>query len=257
MIAVTGLRKRFGALPVLDGIDLAIHRGRVTAIVGPNGSGKTTLIKTLLGLVRPDAGEVSIDGRVLNGDDEYRAHIGYVPQTARFPENLTPRELVRMLTDLRGARRDPDPVMVAEFGLTAEMDKPVRVLSGGNRQKVSALAAFLFDPALLILDEPTAGLDPVASSALKDRILRRRAEGTTFVLTSHVMADLEELADDVVLLLQGRVQYAGPLQQLCVVTGERRLERAVASLMLEGARGVGARAAAADDTAQEAIVACA
>ena len=233
ILQVDGLTKRFGALPVLQHVQVAIARGRVTAILGPNGAGKTTLIKTLLGLTRADAGRIELDGRVLGDDPQVRATIGYMPQIARFPENLTGAELMAMLVDLRGPAATLDRELVDRFRLGTELTKPLRTLSGGTRQKVNAVLAFLFTPTLLVLDEPTAGLDPIASGVLKDKIREERERGRTFVLTSHVMSELEELADDVVLLLDGTVRFTGSLQELKVRTKQVNLERAVAQLMRE------------------------
>jgi Cu-processing system ATP-binding protein len=232
MITIRGLAKRFGALDVLRALDLDIRPGRVTALIGPNGAGKTTLIKSMLGLTRPDRGEITIGGTRVNGDESYRRHIGYMPQIARFPENLTAAELFEMLTDLRGAAADAvDDELLRRFAIGDQLRKPLRTLSGGTRQKVNAIAAFLFRPPLVILDEPTAGLDPVASGILKDKILAERASGTTFILTSHIMSEVEELADDMAFLLDGIVRYAGPVDELKARTAERNLERAVALLM--------------------------
>ena len=234
MIAITGLRKRFGAQEVLRGLDLGIARGRVTAIVGPTGAGKTTLIKTLLGLTRADAGTILFDGAPIAGRDDYRARIGYMPQIARFPENLTGADLLALVTDLRGGTVARDEELVERFELRPSLDKPLRVLSGGTRQKVNAALAFLFAPDLLVLDEPTAGLDPVSSGILKDKIAAARLAGRTVVLTSHIMSELEELSDDVAFLLDGEVRFAGPLADLTRETRQLTLERAVAEMMLRG-----------------------
>ncbi len=239
MIHIAGLQKSFGKLEVLRGIDLQLARGRVTAILGPNGAGKTTLIKMMLGLARPDAGCICIDGQVLNGDPSYRARIGYMAQTARLPENLTAAELLGLMKDLRGSSASTDEELVSSLGLEGELDKPMRTLSGGTRQKVNAVLAFLFRPDLLVLDEATAGLDPVASSTLKDRILEVRGEGRTVLVTSHILSELEELADDVVFLLDGHVSFAGPLESLKLATRQHTLERAIARIMLESADGKG------------------
>jgi len=234
MIAIDGLTKRFGALPVLQGLDLAVARGRVTAIIGPNGAGKTTLIKCVLGLARADGGRILFDGERVGEHSDYRARVGYMPQIARFPENLTGAELIAMLTDLRGEGAETDEGLIADFGLERDLRKPLRTLSGGTRQKVNAVLAFLFRPCLLILDEPTSGLDPVSSGVLKDRIRAVRDEGRTVIVTSHVMSELEELADDVALLLDGRARFAGPVHDLKVRTRQLSLERAVAEMMLTG-----------------------
>jgi Cu-processing system ATP-binding protein len=232
MIRMTGVSKSFGVRPVLRNISVEFRPGCVTAVLGPNGSGKTTLIKMLLGLVRPDEGRIEIDGTVLDGDCTYRRNIGYMPQAARFPENLSGREIMAMLRDLRGPGTADDRQLLNAFELEPELDKPVRILSGGNRQKVSAAAAFLFDPQIIILDEPTAGLDPIAAGVLKDRIRKERLRGRTVLLTSHVLSEVEQMADDVVVLLEGAVRWAGPLPGLRAATQEPTLERAIARLML-------------------------
>ncbi|HET9004611.1 MAG TPA: ABC transporter ATP-binding protein [Gemmatimonadaceae bacterium] len=238
MINIAGLTKRYGAHEVLRGIDLEIAPGRVAAIVGPNGTGKTTLIKAVLGLVRPDAGTITVDGNVIGEDCGYRARIGYMPQIPRFPQNLTGAELLAMLRDMRGGERGGqaiDEELIGRFQLGNQLAKPVRTLSGGTQQKLNAVMAFLFSPNLLILDEPTAGLDPASSAVFKDKILAERDAGRTFVLSSHFMNELEELADDVVFLLEGRVQYRGPVEELMRSTRQANLGRAISFLMMKGA----------------------
>ena len=232
MIEITKLTKRFGAHEVLRGVDLRIERGRVTGIVGPNGAGKTTLLKLLLGLSHPTTGELRIDGKLVGDDESYRARIGYMPQIARFPENLTASELFAMLRDLRGDSGDLDEEMLNRFELAPHLDKPLRVLSGGTRQKVNACLALLFRPALLMLDEPTAGLDPLSSATFKDKIAALRGDGVTVVVASHIMSELEELCDDVAFLLDGVVRYVGPVSQLTAMTRQANLERAIAALMI-------------------------
>jgi len=215
---------------VLRGLDLTIHPGRVTAVVGPNAAGKTTLIKTILGLVRADrgGGSVEVDGIPVNGGPAYRERIGYMPQAARFPEHLTGREVIRFLMDLRGRTTGPDEELIERFRLEPSLDKPIRTLSGGTRQKLNAVVACLFRPSLLILDEPTAGLDPVSAGILKDKVLRAPAAGVTVLLTSHIMSEVEELAQDLVFLLEGTIAFQGTVDALLAQTGETRLERAIA-----------------------------
>ncbi len=237
VIEAHGLTKRFGKLEVLRGVDLRVEPGRITGLVGPNAAGKSTLLKAVLGLVRPDGGTLRVLGQPVNGGEGYRHGLGYMPQAPHFPDNLTGAEVLRMLKDLRGAERPQDEVLLKAFGLEGELMKPVRVLSGGTRQKLSAAIAFLFRPGLLVLDEPTASLDPVASGAFKEHLLERRAAGTAVLLASHTLSELEEIADDIVFLLEGRVQFHGPVSQLMALTGFARLERAIAALMQrEGAR---------------------
>jgi Cu-processing system ATP-binding protein len=231
MIDIRGVTKSFSGRDVLRGVDLEVQTGRVTAIVGPNGAGKTTLIKCLLGLTRIGGGRITVDGVPLTDDPAYRARIGYMPQSPRFPENLTGNELIAMLRDLRGPAAKTDDSLLRAWKLDPELSKPLRVLSGGNRQKVNAVTAFLFRPDVLILDEPTAGLDPAASALLKDVIIDQREKGRTFIVTSHVMSQLEEIADDVAFMLDGTIRFMGSLRSMKEQTREKNLERAVAAMM--------------------------
>ena len=152
-----------------------------------------------------------------------------------FPEHLTANDLIALLSEMRGRDAAMDRALIDGFRLGADLAKPLRALSGGTRQKVNAVLAFLFSPDLLILDEPTAGLDPIASGVLKDKVTEERARGRTILLTSHVMSELEELADDIVFLLDGVVRFAGPLSGLKLRTRQLNLERAIAQLMQAGA----------------------
>jgi Cu-processing system ATP-binding protein len=231
MIRAEGLTKSFGKLKVLDGIDFAIERGSVTAVLGPNASGKSTLIKAILGLVRPDAGEIFIGAEKVTRRWDYRSRIGYMPQIARFPDNLKVKELIRMVVDIRGLGEPTDTGLLADFELHPLMDRPLRVLSGGTRQKINTAIAFMFSPDILILDEPTAGLDPVATAIFKERIARERSEGKTVVLASHNMHEVEEAADRILFLLDGRTCFDGSLLALKRDTAQPRLERAVITLM--------------------------
>jgi Cu-processing system ATP-binding protein len=189
-------------------------------------------MKSIVGLIRPDSGSIVVDGVRVNGDERYRAAIGYMPQIARFPENLTAAELFAMLRDLRGLDVQVDESLVRAFNLEPHLHKPLRVLSGGTRQKVNAAMAFLFRPKVLVLDEPTAGLDPLSSAILKDAIIERRALGAAVLVTSHIMSELEELCDDVAFLLDGVIRFVGPVKELTTITRQANLERAVASLMI-------------------------
>lgn len=230
-LLIERLRKSFGSLPVLEGIDLQFGPGQTTAVIGPNGAGKTTLIKCILGLVKPSAGDVRVRGKSVLEGHRYRRHIGYMPQAPAFPDGLSGREIINLLQTFRGVSGGGERALIARFGLGAQLEKPVRTLSGGTRQKLSAVLAFLFEPPILILDEPTAGLDPVSSASLKDHLRERAEAGATVLLTSHVMADLEELCDRVVFLMDGLIRFDGSLDDIRNRTGEGRLERAIASLL--------------------------
>ncbi len=230
-VRVVGARKRYGSLDVLRGVDLEPVAGRVTAVLGPNGAGKTTLLKVILGLVRADEGVVEVSGQRVGDDARYRHGLGYMPQLPRFPGNLSARELTEMLDDLRSFTGDPDEELLDAFSLRGELNKPFRTLSGGTRQKVNAALAFRYRPSLLVLDEPTASLDPVAARSLKDKVRRERDRGRTILLTSHDLGQVQALADDVVFLLDGTVRFCGTLTRLLALTGHTDLEGAIATLM--------------------------
>jgi Cu-processing system ATP-binding protein len=233
MIEISGVRKRFGAQRVLDGVDVSIEPGRITAIVGPNAAGKSTLIKCVLGLTRPDDGSITVAYKPIDDAGAYRADIGYMPQIARFPENISGRDLLDMIVDVRGRPATQDD-LIDRFGLRPHLGKPLRALSGGTRQKINAVIAFLFAPPVLLLDEPSAGLDPVSAGILKDRLRAERDAGATVVLTSHVLSEIDELADDVAFLVDGRIRYAGPVHDLKRVTRQFTLERAMAHVLTNG-----------------------
>ena len=231
MITVKNLIKNFGKNAVLKSIDLTIDAGKVTAIVGPNGSGKTTLIKTILGLVRPTDGIIEVDGKSIKDDYLYRNKIGYMPQIARYPENLTGNEIISLIKSIRNSDEFSDSEILSSLKLEPEMEKPFKNLSGGTKQKISALIAFAFNAKIIILDEPTAGLDPISSSYFKDLVLKQKEEKKTIILTSHLMNEVQELSDEIVFLLEGEIKFKGTIQSLLEDKKETKLERAIAELM--------------------------
>jgi Cu-processing system ATP-binding protein len=231
MIKITGLNKKFKKHQVLKSLNLTIETGKVTAIVGPNGSGKTTLIKSILGLIKPTAGKIEVDGEEITGNFTYRNKIGYMPQIAKYPDNLTANELLSLVSQLRNNYDVFSEELINSFDLSGEMKKPFKNLSGGTKQKVSAIIAFSFNPLIYFLDEPTAGLDPVSSSFFKDLILKEKQNNKTCVLTSHIMSEVQELADEIVFLLEGEIKFKGTLEDLLKGSKESKLERAIAEMM--------------------------
>ncbi|MBX7204310.1 MAG: ABC transporter ATP-binding protein [Bacteroidia bacterium] len=231
MIEVKALTKNFGKLRVLKGVNISFHKGEVVSVIGPNGSGKTTLIKSILGMVIPDSGEILLDGKSINGQWKYRSKIGYMPQIGRYPDNMKIGQVFSMMRDLRTDATAPDESVLNSYKLPSLFDKTMRTLSGGTRQKVSAALAFLFNPDILILDEPTAGLDPLASEILKQHILEAKSQGKCILITSHIMSEVDELADRIVYMMDGEVAFDKTIKQIKEETGEERLGRAIANLM--------------------------
>lgn len=229
MITINNLEKSFGKLKILKGVNLFLESGQVYAFLGPNGSGKTTLLKSLLGLVKPDRGEIIIDGHQVQKDWKYREEIGYLPQIARFPENLKVSELFRLIKDMRKENVDVME-LVRYFGLEASLDKKLKNLSGGMKQKVNAILAVMFDPKILIMDEPSVGLDPTSHIKLKEVILQKRREGKTVLLTTHILSDVEELADQIIYLMEGKILFQGSPEELMAAQQEVRIDKAIAKL---------------------------
>lgn len=231
MLSLSHVNKSFGKLAVLKDVSLTFEAGKSYALIGPNGSGKTTLIKSVLGMVLPNTGVISVNGKDIKGDDQYRKWIGYMPQIGRYPDNLTIGQLIDMMKNIRAEVTDVDEELIDAFKLYKLYGKPMRTLSGGTRQKVSAALAFLFKAPILILDEPTAGLDPISSELLKEKILNEKRKGKLVIITSHILSDLDELATDLVYLFEGQVQYSNLVEVLKQEAGETRLSKAIATMI--------------------------
>lgn len=230
MIEITNLFKQFNKNVVLSGLNLTIASKGIFAILGPNGSGKTTLIKSILGMVIPDKGSITVLGENIKKNSNYRKQIDYLPQIANFPSNLKVKELIRMIKDLRG-KTEREEKLIKQFALEPYLDKKLGNLSGGTKQKVNILLTFMFDSPILILDEPTTGLDPLALIELKNLILEEKKNGKTILITSHIMSFVEEMTDEIVFLLEGTIYFKGAIQELKEKTKQDNLEHAIASLL--------------------------
>jgi len=232
MILATNVTKKFGKLTALDSINVSCNKGESIALIGPNGSGKTTFIKCLLGMVVPDSGFITFDRQNIKHDWKYRSRIGYMPQIGRFPENMTIAQVLDMMKDLRKRFKTGfDEELIGAFGLDAIMDKRMRTLSGGTRQKVGASLAFMFQPDVLILDEPTAGLDPVSTEILKSKIVKEKEAGKLIMITSHVLSDLDEIITQIIYMQDGKLKFHKSFEQLKEETGELQLSKAIARIM--------------------------
>jgi ABC-2 type transport system ATP-binding protein len=214
-IEVRGLRKSFGRTVALDGLDLTVRTGEVHAFLGPNGAGKTTTIRILLGLLRKDAGEVTM----LGGDPWHdatalHARLAYVPGDVTLWPGLTGGEIIDLLGRLRGGSADTkrQDALIERFAL--DPAKKARAYSKGNRQKVALIAALASNAELLLLDEPTSGLDPLMEATFRDCIDDERRGGRTVLLSSHILAEAEALSDRVTIIRDGRTAETGTLAQM-------------------------------------------
>ena len=231
MIDIQNIHKTYGKLKVLNDISVRFDLGQVVSIIGPNGSGKTTLIKCLLGMVLPDSGTIKVAGDDVLRQWQYREKIGYMPQISKFPENMLISQVLDMMKDIRHTNKNLDEDLIHSYRLETMYGKTLGSLSGGTKQKVSAALAFLFDPQILVLDEPTAGLDPVAAEILKVKILKEKQKGKLILITSHIMSEVEEVADDILCLVDGDFRFYQSIASLKAETGEERLSRAVAKVL--------------------------
>ncbi|WP_339701885.1 ABC transporter ATP-binding protein [uncultured Marixanthomonas sp.] len=231
MIEIDDLHKKFGKNQVLKGIDLTIDNGGIFAVLGPNGSGKTTLIKSILGMIVPNSGTIKLNGTSIKKNWEYRNDIDYLPQIANFPGNLTVKELIKMIKDLRSTKQADDERLIELFKLQPFLDKKLNNLSGGTKQKVNLVLTFMFDSPLVILDEPTTGLDPISHIRLKELITAEKEKGKTILITSHIMSFVEEIADEIVFLLEGKIYFRGSIPALKTKTGQPDFEHAIASML--------------------------
>jgi len=232
MIIATTVTKKFGKLTALDAVTVSCNKGESIALIGPNGSGKTTFIKCLLGMVVPDSGFITFNQQNIKHDWKYRSRIGYMPQIGRFPDNMKIAQVIDMMKDLRKPYTETlDEELIEQFELSKLMHKRMSTLSGGTRQKVGACLAFLFNPEVLILDEPTAGLDPVSTEILKAKIRKEKQNGKLIMITSHVLSDLDEIITQVIYMQDGKLRFHKSFEQLKHDTGQEQLSKAIAHVM--------------------------
>ncbi|MCU0490395.1 MAG: heme ABC exporter ATP-binding protein CcmA [Chloroflexaceae bacterium] len=228
MIEFAHIHKRYGAATAIADLSLMVKRGELLALVGPNGAGKTTLIRVLLGLVRPTAGTVCIDGHDVQRDGvAARLLLGYLPQRAVLYGNLTVHENLAFVAQLRGV----SPVRIAEVlalvRLAPVAERPARTLSGGMLQRLGLAQALLASPPVLVLDEPTVSLDPQSTLEFKELLRALHAAGTTVLLSSHILGDVQEVADRVAILDHGRLvalDSVAALAQQCALPERLRIQ---------------------------------
>lgn len=229
MIVLQDLYKSFGVNPVLKGIDLKIEQPGIYAILGPNSSGKTTIIKCILGMVLPSSGSIEVFGENIHKNWQYRREINYLPQIANFPGNIKVSELFAMIADLRAVQASQDR-LVELFKLSPFLNRKLANLSGGTLQKVNLVLALMFDSPLLILDEPTTGLDPASLLVLKELISEEKEKGKVILITTHIMQFVEEMADQIVYLLEGKICFKGSVDELIQTTSQPDFQHAIAKI---------------------------
>lgn len=234
MIEIRNVHKQFGKLEVLRDVDLSFRKGECIALIGPNGCGKTTLIKSILGMVIPSSGEIKVKDQPIRNSYDYRKNIGYMPQIGRYPENMTIGQVIEMVREVRGKQDHLDESLMESFKLRSMFQKRMSTLSGGTTQKVSATLAFLFDPDILILDEPTAGLDPLAAEILKEKIIDEKKKGKLIIITSHLLSELDDLVTQIVFMQDGVVRFHHTTEELAQATGETRISKAIATVLKKG-----------------------
>ena len=231
MIEVSEVNKKFGKLEVLKNVNLSCKKGECIALIGPNGCGKTTLIKSVLGMVLPDEGTITFNEKSIKNEYLYRQNIGYMPPIGRYPDTMTIGQVIEMIKTIRDSTEVLDEDLIKAFELEKMFDKQMRTLSGGTTQKVSATLAFLFNPDVLILDEPTAGLDPLASEILKEKIIKEKEKGKLILITSHLLSELDDLITEIIFMQEGEVHFHKKVATLLEETNETKISKAIASVL--------------------------
>lgn len=215
MIRYERFTKRFGSLTAVHELDLELRAGETLALVGPNGSGKSTTLKAALGLVRASSGRVLVDGRkVAEAGRSARGRIGYLPQRISFPEGCTAREVMCFYARIRGIEVGQVTALLSRVGLADAAERTAEQFSGGMRQRLGLAIALLGEPEVLVLDEPTAALDPTGSLDVRDLIADIHAQGTAVLLSSHDLTEVAILADRIAIFEAGRLKAAGTRGEL-------------------------------------------
>lgn len=233
MITLKNINKKFGRLQVLQDVNLEFKAGECIALIGPNGCGKTTLIKSILGMVLPDSGDILLHEESILKKFEYRNTIGYMPQIGRYPDNMTISQIIEMIKQIRNSKKELDEDLIKAFKLDKMSDKQMRTLSGGTTQKVSATLAFLFNPDVLILDEPTAGLDPLAAEILKEKIIKEKNKGKLILITSHLLSELDDMITQIIFMQDGKVHFHKTIKDLLESTGETKISKSISTILKE------------------------
>ena len=231
MIEIKNLTKKFNKFTALQDIHLECKKGHSIAFIGPNCCGKTTLIKCILGLNVVEFGDILVSGNSVKKDFLYREKIGYMPQIGKYPENMTIEQTIKMIQDNRKNVENIDTELLEAFELPKLYDKKMSTLSGGTTQKVSAVLAFMFHPEIIILDEPTAGLDPLASEILKNKIIKERKNGKLIIITSHLLSELDDMVNEIVFINEGKILVHQSVEDLKTETQQTKISDAITNIL--------------------------
>ena len=231
MIEIKNLTKKFNKFTALQDINLECKKGHSIAFIGPNGCGKTTLIKCILGLNVVESGDILVSGNSVKKNFLYREKIGYMPQIGKYPENMTIGQTIKMIQDNRKNVENIDTELLEAFELPKLYDKKMSTLSGGTTQKVSAVLAFMFHPEIIILDEPTAGLDPLASEILKNKIIKERKNGKLIIITSHLLSELDDMVNEIVFINEGKILVHQSVEDLKTETQQTKISDAITNIL--------------------------
>ena len=226
ILAVRDVRKTFGAVRAVDGVSFTVRQGTITGLLGRNGAGKTTTIRMITGIFMPDSGEITWLGADRSGV-AFRDRIGYLPEERGLYKQMKLVELLLFLAEIKGCRpadvRKKVDYWLERFELTPKRDAKVEELSKGNQKKVQLIGTLLHDPDLIILDEPQSGLDPVNMVLVRNLLSELRQEGRTILLSTHMMGEAEKMADEIVLIHQGKVVLEGPVEDVRASFGKNTL----------------------------------
>lgn len=234
MIEIKNLTKKFNKFTALNQVNIRFNDGHSVALIGPNGCGKTTLIKCILGLNVVEDGDILVNNESVKEHYLYRKNIGYMPQIGRYPENMTIAQTIQMIKDTRKvSENELDTELLEAFELESIFDKKMRTLSGGTTQKVSAVLAFLFNPNIIILDEPTAGLDPLASEILKNKIIKEKNKGKLIIITSHLLSELDDILSEIVFMNEGKVIVHQSVEELMTERKTEKISESIISILKE------------------------
>lgn len=229
VLELKGLTKTFGKTVAAQDISFELKAGEVFGFIGPNGAGKSTTLRMIIGALSPDSGEILMDGKTVSGNRHYKQNIAYVPGDVNLWGNLTGEEVIRFFMKVRGytdtAKKDH---LIAQFRLDSK--KKCKTYSKGNRQKVALICAFLSDARLLIFDEPTSGLDPLMERVFHEQLIEAKSDGRSILLSSHILSEVEKLADRVAIIRAGSIIEEGPLETLRHITRTEYIVKSAQSL---------------------------